>query len=66
MLFALNPWLIPTENCLYCLLLTDTVPVILSHTLYIMEAPANPAIKYQTIFFQRCLIRMSREIVLLG
>jgi len=50
MLFARNPWLIPTGNHLYCLLLTDTVPVILFHTLYIMEAAGNPAIKYQAVF----------------
>lgn len=66
MLFALNPWLIPDENCLYCLLLADTVPVILFHALYIMEAPADPAIKYQAICFQRCLIHMSMQIILLG
>lgn len=52
MLLALNPWLIPAENCLYCLLLADTVLVILFHMLYIMEAPANPAIKYQAIFLR--------------
>lgn len=52
MLFTLNPWLIPTENCLYWLLLADTVPVILFHMLYIMEAAANPAIKYQAIFLR--------------
>lgn len=39
--FALNPWLIPAGSCLYCLLLVDTVPVILFRVLYIMEAPAN-------------------------
>lgn len=52
MLFTLNPWLIPAENCLYCLLLADTVPVILFHILYIMEVPDNPAVKYQAIFFR--------------
>lgn len=65
-LFALNPWLIPTENCLCCLLLTNAVSVILSHTLCITECLPTQQLNIKLGFQDRALINMSRETALLG
>lgn len=66
MLFALNPWLIPTENWLCCLLLTNAVSVILSHALCITECLPTQQLNIKLAFQDRVLINTSRETALLG
>lgn len=66
MLFALNPWLIPTENCLCCLLLTNAVSVILSRIPCITACLPTQQLNIKLAVQDRALINMSKEAALLG